>query len=231
VKCAVCSITGTKSLSLYSKITNSILYLHLVSHPKRHWTHFHVHEPLRMEAQKKATSMSSYKVFFLLLRLGSRYSDSLRAGRSGDRVPVGARFSAPVQTGPGTYPASCTMGTGSFPEVKQPGLGVDHPPPSSTKVRERVELYLYYPSGPSWPVLGWTLPLPWGWQHYTVITNFITFSLLFFCHVCLYPYPVMVGQFSYQFSVLNFSINSSFCVTISITALCFWAILCWIHLC
>jgi hypothetical protein len=28
-----------------------------------------------------------------------------------------ARFSAPVQTGPGTHPASCTMGTGSFPGV------------------------------------------------------------------------------------------------------------------
>jgi hypothetical protein len=31
---------------------------------------------------------------------------------------VGARFSAPVQTGPGAHPASCTMGTGSFPGVK-----------------------------------------------------------------------------------------------------------------
>jgi hypothetical protein len=31
---------------------------------------------------------------------------------------LGARFSAPVQTGPGTHPASCTMGTGSFPGVK-----------------------------------------------------------------------------------------------------------------
>jgi hypothetical protein len=30
----------------------------------------------------------------------------------------GARFSAPVQTSPGAHPASCTMGTGSFPEVK-----------------------------------------------------------------------------------------------------------------
>ena len=27
----------------------------------------------------------------------------------------GARFSAPVQTCPGAYPASCTMGTGSYP--------------------------------------------------------------------------------------------------------------------
>ena len=39
----------------------------------------------------------------------------LRAGRSGDRIPEGARFSAPVQTGPGAHPAFCTMGTGSFP--------------------------------------------------------------------------------------------------------------------
>ena len=32
-------------------------------------------------------------------------------------------YSAPVQTGPGAHPASCTMGTGSFPEVKS-GRGV-----------------------------------------------------------------------------------------------------------
>ena len=43
----------------------------------------------------------------------------------------GARFSAPVQTGPGVYPASYTMGTGSFPGVKRQGRGADHPPPSS----------------------------------------------------------------------------------------------------
>jgi hypothetical protein len=35
----------------------------------------------------------------------------------------GARFFAPVQTGTGAYPASCTMGTGSFPRVKS-GRGV-----------------------------------------------------------------------------------------------------------
>jgi len=51
------------------------------------------------------------------------------------------------------------MGTGSFPGVKRPGRGVDHPPPSSAEVKERVELYLYPPFGPSWPVIGLTVPL------------------------------------------------------------------------
>ena len=41
----------------------------------------------------------------------------------GDQIPVGVRFSAPVQTGPGAHPASCTMGTGSFLGVKS-GRGV-----------------------------------------------------------------------------------------------------------
>ena len=68
----------------------------------------------------------------------SRYRDWLRAGRSGDRIPVGgAKFPAPVQTGPGAHPASCTMGTGSFPGVKWLGSSADHPPPSSAEVKER----------------------------------------------------------------------------------------------
>jgi len=86
-------------------------------------------------------------------------SESLRAGRSGDRIPVGARFSAPVQTGPGVHPASYTRGALSFPRVKRPGRGVETHP-SSAKFKEKVELYLYSTSGPSWPVLGWNLPLP-----------------------------------------------------------------------
>ena len=39
------------------------------------------------------------------------------------KIPVGARFFTPVQTGPGAHPASCTMGTGSLPGVKS-GRGV-----------------------------------------------------------------------------------------------------------
>ena len=61
------------------------------------------------------------------------------AGRSGDQISVGARFSAPVQTGPGAHPASYRM-PDLFPGGKRPGRGDDHPPPPSAKVKERVEL-------------------------------------------------------------------------------------------
>ena len=60
------------------------------------------------------------------------------------RIPVEMRFSAPVQTSPGAYPASYMIGTGSFLGVKHPGCSVDHPPLSSAEVKKRVELYLYF---------------------------------------------------------------------------------------
>jgi hypothetical protein len=62
-----------------------------------------------------------------------KFSQIIWAGRSGDRIPVGARFFAYVQTSPGAHPASSKMGTGSFPGVKRPWRGADHPPPSSAE--------------------------------------------------------------------------------------------------
>jgi hypothetical protein len=47
-----------------------------------------------------------------------------------------------------------------FRGVTRPGRGVNHPPPSSTEVKERVQLYRYSFSGPSLPVQGHTLTLP-----------------------------------------------------------------------
>jgi hypothetical protein len=47
-----------------------------------------------------------------------------------------------------------TMGTGSFLGVKWLGCGIDHPPASTAEVKERVEQYLYSPSGSLWPVPG-----------------------------------------------------------------------------
>jgi hypothetical protein len=101
-----------------------------------------------------------------------RYGDSLRNVRSRDRIPVGARFYAPVQTYPAAHPAFYTMGTRSFPGVKRPVCGVDHLPPYSAEVKERADLYICSLSGPSWPVLRQTLL-------YTVCVCM---------HVCMYIY-------------------------------------------
>jgi len=67
----------------------------------------------------------------------SRYSDWLWAGWSGDQIPVGLRFSVPVQASPGAHPASYTMGNGVFPGGKEwPGHDADPSPPSSAVVKK-----------------------------------------------------------------------------------------------
>jgi len=44
------------------------------------------------------------------------------------------------------------VGTVSLPGVNRPGGGVEDPTSSVAEVKERVVLYLYSPSGTSWPV-------------------------------------------------------------------------------
>ena len=58
----------------------------------------------------------------------------------------GARFSAPVQTGPEAHPTSCTMGSGSFPGVQRPGRDVDHPPHLAPRSKKEQS----YTSTPLW---------------------------------------------------------------------------------
>jgi hypothetical protein len=69
------------------------------------------------------------------------------AGRSGDQIPVGAKFSAPLQTGLEAYPTSYVVGTGSFPGGKAAGAFRWLPTPSSVEVKG-VELSFYSPFGP-----------------------------------------------------------------------------------
>ena len=74
------------------------------------------------------------------------------AGRSDDRIPVGARYSATVK------PSLLYNGYRvCFSWVKRIERGVNHPPWWSAEIKERVDLYFRSPSGPSSPVLGRTL--------------------------------------------------------------------------
>jgi hypothetical protein len=50
---------------------------------------------------------------------------------------VWERFPSPVHTGPAAHPS-----TGSCPVIKRRGRGLDHPPPPSAEVKEKVELYM-----------------------------------------------------------------------------------------
>jgi len=92
--------------------------------------------------------------FHCQLGLCSWYSNLLWVGWSRDQIPVMARYSTSVPTGSGAHSASYTMGTGSFLGVKWLGHGFNHSPPSKTKVKEKVQQYLYSPSVPSWHVIG-----------------------------------------------------------------------------
>ena len=45
---------------------------------------------------------------------GQRTTDKAQRENRVKKIPVGARFSVPVHTDPGTHPTSYTMGTGSL---------------------------------------------------------------------------------------------------------------------
>jgi hypothetical protein len=69
-------------------------------------------------------------------------------GLGGQRIKSrwGARFSAPVQTGPGAHPASYTVGTGCFLGVESArGVTLTPHPLLVPRSKNRVRLYLYYP--------------------------------------------------------------------------------------
>jgi hypothetical protein len=99
------------------------------------------------------------------------------------RIPVGLRFSTPVQTGPAAYTASssCT----EF-------LSRDKAAPSGAEVKESVELYLCSPSVPSSQFVGWNLRL------YTHTYMFICICVSLF--VCVQP--TNIGIIKIMFAIL-----------------------------
>jgi hypothetical protein len=83
-----------------------------------------------------------------------RYSDSLRVGRSGDRIPGWGDIPHPSILIPKAHTAFYVTGTGSFLGIKWTERGVNQLPFSSAEVMERVEVNLYSPFVPSWCVTG-----------------------------------------------------------------------------
>ena len=118
------------------------------------------HGSLNNRLPEDEPSVSKHVEDIKKLKISSWYRDSLRAGRSGDRIPVQARFSAPVQTGRGAHPPSYTMGTRSLtPGVKQSLHGVHHPPDLTPRLKKEYSYTSTPPSGSSWPVIGRPLRL------------------------------------------------------------------------
>jgi hypothetical protein len=122
-----------------------------------------LNDAVRMVSRK--LTVKHFKIICLYLPSVGRNSSVGLATRYGlDGPGIESRcerdFPTTVQTGLATHPTSYTFGTASFPGLKRSGRGVNHPTLFSTEVKERVELYLYFPSGPSWPALAWTLHLP-----------------------------------------------------------------------
>jgi len=70
--------------------------------------------------------------------ISTRYELTVRGSNPGGGG--GRDFSHPSRPTLGPTQPPYTMGTGPSPGVKRPGRDVDHPPPSSAEVKERVEL-------------------------------------------------------------------------------------------
>jgi len=86
----------------------------------------------------KFTAVTTWNITLILIFTKifckEMYSDLLRAGRSGNRMPVGMSF---FRTRPDRLwgpPSLLYYGYRVFLWLKGPGRGVDHPPPSSAEV-------------------------------------------------------------------------------------------------
>jgi hypothetical protein len=108
-----------------------------------------------MEERNRSAENSQYFLRFLCLSWDSSVGTATRYELDGPGIESlwEAKLSAPVQTSPGAQPTPVP-----FLGVKWAGRGFDYSPSSMAEVKERVQLYIYSTSVPSWHVIGWYLP-------------------------------------------------------------------------
>ena len=84
--------------------------------------------------------------------------------------------------------------------VKRPGRGVDHPPPSSADVKERVQLYPYIFSGTSWfsgIVFSYQLQMfemnEWSLTRFHPKQHFLNYMFsVFTCRIIIYKFDLLL---------------------------------------
>jgi len=105
----------------------------LILQSSHEWSHF--------------TTTHNSKIYYVYFNFGpgyfSRYSDFLRAGRCGDRIPVGGEIFRIRSVRPWDPPNLLYNGYRlSFPGIKRPGRGVDHAPHLALRLRKSTAIPL-----------------------------------------------------------------------------------------
>jgi hypothetical protein len=149
------AINGTSRLTLAIRVNNTA-FCHMIDRTFREilqWTHFE---------QLNTFFFVFYSKFPTLLWvvIATRYE----LDGPGIQSRWGWDFPHPSRPVLGPIQNPIQWVSVLFPRIKRPGRGVDHPLPLNAEVKERVELYLYFPSGLSWPILG---------QHLALHSNFV----------------------------------------------------------
>ena len=98
--------------------------------------------------------------------------------------------------------------------ANQPGRGVHHPPTSSAEAKERVELYVYFSSVPSWTFLGRTLPVL-----FYLTLHMIAKRLSRYLRVCA-SHKILIWFVVYKRWTLNSSKTFLVPQVFTVTALC-----------
>jgi len=120
-------------------------------HLCRQWQYTGTGHHIYLTSQNGYSKLRCFNFLCTYAVMGRDSSDGIvtRYGLDGSGIEYrwGRDFPHPSRPVLGPTQPTVQWVRGSFPGVKRPGRGVDHPPPSSTETEERVELYICSPSG------------------------------------------------------------------------------------